>query len=146
MPERGDVVAERDYRVDEVDLFLFSAACWLPHRIHYDQAFAREEGLEATPIHGPLQATWLVQLADEWATQRGARVASSTIRHLSSAYPRQRLHAAAVVESVEDSSNVSSVVLRLTLTRPGGEAVTTGSATVVTGSRPERSHDRRGCR
>jgi hydroxyacyl-ACP dehydratase HTD2-like protein with hotdog domain len=129
--EPGAVIAERDYVVDEVDLFLFSAVCWLPHRIHYDQDFARAEGLETAPVHGPLQATWLIQLAAEWAAQHGARVSSSAIRHVSSAYPRQRLRASVTIESVEGQDDDRTVVLELRLALPDGSPVTTGCATVV---------------
>jgi hydroxyacyl-ACP dehydratase HTD2-like protein with hotdog domain len=130
--ERGETIAERDYMVDEIDLFLFSAACWLPHRIHYDQAFARTEGHEAVPVHGPLQATWLIQLATEWATERGLRIKSSTVRHLNSAYPRQQLCASVTVESVSGPPDDPTIVLELQIARPDGSPVTIGSATAVT--------------
>jgi hydroxyacyl-ACP dehydratase HTD2-like protein with hotdog domain len=48
---------------DAMDLFLFSAAIWLPHRIHYDQPYTtEEEGHPALLVHGPLQAVYLSQL------------------------------------------------------------------------------------
>jgi len=73
----GDVVGERELTVDEIDLFLFSAACWLPHRIHYDRRYAQSEGLNDIAIHGPLQASWLSQLAAAWV-----RAHSGTLHHV----------------------------------------------------------------
>ena len=51
-------------RLDEVDLFLFSAALWLPHRIHYDRDYVTKvEGYPGLIFHGPLQAALIVELA-----------------------------------------------------------------------------------
>lgn len=47
---------------DAVDLFMFSSAAWLLHRIHYDLAFATEsDGYPGLVVHGPLQGAYLVQ-------------------------------------------------------------------------------------
>ena len=47
---------------DEVDLFSFSAAAWLLHRIHYDLPFTTEhDGHPGLLIHGPLQGTYMMQ-------------------------------------------------------------------------------------
>ena len=37
-------------------LFLYSAASFNPHRIHYDRSYAEYEGHEDIVVHGPLQA------------------------------------------------------------------------------------------
>lgn len=47
-------------------LFRYSALTFNGHRIHYDRRFcAEEEGYPGLVVHGPLQATMLVQLATE---------------------------------------------------------------------------------
>jgi hydroxyacyl-ACP dehydratase HTD2-like protein with hotdog domain len=125
----GTIVASRDHRVDEIDLFLFSAACSLPHRIHYDQEFARSEGLANVPVHGPLQVTWLTQLASEWAVQHGAVLQSSSVRHLKPAYPRELLRASLTVADSELEDN--GIVLELRLAKEDGTVTTTGTATIV---------------
>jgi acyl dehydratase len=133
----GDVIAEQELMVDEIDLFLFSAACWLPHRIHYDQEFARAEGLDAVPVHGPLQASWLIQLVAQWAQSQGARLSRSTVRHVNPAYPRERLHLSAVVDSVDVNEDCSDIiVLNLRITKPDGSLTTVGTATVEAGNDP----------
>ncbi|MET0543484.1 MAG: acyl-CoA dehydrogenase, partial [Variovorax sp.] len=51
---------------DTTLLFRYSALTFNGHRIHYDQAYARDE--EAYPdlvVHGPLTATLLQQLATD---------------------------------------------------------------------------------
>lgn len=86
-PEPTASGVSRTFSVDAVDIFLFSAACWLAHRIHYDSAFAREEGLDEIPVPGPLQSAWLAQLAEEWARSRGRRVVTMQVRNVRPAYP-----------------------------------------------------------
>jgi 3-methylfumaryl-CoA hydratase len=130
----GQLIESREYTVDEVDLFLFSAACWLPHRIHFDQDFARSEGLRTVPLHGPLQAAWLVQLASDWASRYGARLVSSTVRHVSPAYPRDVLRASVTVESVTEQEGGTAIKVALQLARADGGLTTTGTATLVAGS------------
>jgi hydroxyacyl-ACP dehydratase HTD2-like protein with hotdog domain len=130
----GDVVRERTVTVDEVDLFLFSAACWLPHRIHYDKAFAVSEGLSDVPVHGPLQAAWLSQLADEWAREHGRVLRRFSVRHLASGYPNQALRCVVAHRSAADSAHpldsadLRVVPLTVWVEGPDGVVLTTGSA------------------
>ena len=54
----------QDIFPDSVLLFRYSALTMNGHRIHYDQPFTRdEEGYPGLVVHGPLQATLLVDLA-----------------------------------------------------------------------------------
>ncbi len=71
IPQRYDGVAEWSRRVepDTTLLFRYSALTFNGHRIHYDQAYARnEEGYPDLVVHGPLIAT-LLQL---FALEHGA--------------------------------------------------------------------------
>lgn len=43
-------------------LFRYSAVTFNAHRIHYDQDYARKEGYPGILVHGPLTATYLVDL------------------------------------------------------------------------------------
>ncbi|GGH53501.1 protein dehydratase [Frigidibacter albus] len=53
--------------VDPVLLFRYSALTFNGHRIHYDTPYAREvEHYPGLVIHGPLQATLLLNLAATW--------------------------------------------------------------------------------
>ena len=55
-----------------VQLFMFSAITWNPHRIHYDADFARDtEGLPGTIVHGPLLGCFLSQLVTDWLRSDG---------------------------------------------------------------------------
>ncbi|HQU12028.1 MAG TPA: protein dehydratase, partial [Acidiphilium sp.] len=52
-------------------LFRYSAVTFNGHRIHYDRSYVT--GVEFYPgliVHGPLQATWLLQFAEEIGGRR----------------------------------------------------------------------------
>ncbi len=56
----------REMRADPVLLFRYSAVTFNGHRIHYDRGYATgEEGYPGLVVHGPLQATLLLQFAAE---------------------------------------------------------------------------------
>ena len=55
-----------EVKVDRVTLFRFSAATFNAHRIHYDDAYARDgEGYPGLVVHGPLTALLLAGSAAE---------------------------------------------------------------------------------
>lgn len=67
--------------IDEVDLFMFSAALWLPHRIHYDRDFAHSDGHANLLVHGPLQIALLTELVADSAAREGRMVSHIAFRH-----------------------------------------------------------------
>lgn len=101
----GTELAELTRTPDAVDLFQFSAAIWLTHRIHYDAAYTTEvEGHPAMPVHGPLQAVYLTQLVTRDLEGRlGARVrvVGFRYRHVAPAYVGQTLVCRGRVTSAE---------------------------------------------
>ena len=71
-----------------VQLFLYSAATWNPHRIHYDVDYARFEGHPDVIVHGPLQGAWLSQYVTDWAGPEG-RILGLSWQNRASALPEQ---------------------------------------------------------
>ena len=71
-------------------LFLFSAATNNPHRIHYDRAYAQNEGHADVLVHGPLQGAWLHQFVSQWAGPRG-RVLALSCQNRGRAFPERDL-------------------------------------------------------
>jgi acyl dehydratase len=69
----------------EIDLFLFSAALWLPHRIHYDRDFAREDGHPDLVVHGPLQIARLLECTAAWTGPGRECVTRAAFRHVAPA-------------------------------------------------------------
>lgn len=114
---------------DAVDLFMFSSAAWLLHRIHYDRPFTREhEGHPDLLIHGPLQGAYLVGSAERWLGLR-ARLKDVTYRHRAPAYLGDTLECGGVVERVDGDA----VTVDLWIRTADGTVTTTGTATFVMG-------------
>lgn len=80
-PAAGQSLPEKPLAPTTVQLFLYSAVTWNPHRIHYDTDFAKDvEGYDGVLVQGPLLGGWILQAAQEWFRGLG-RVA--TMRHRS---------------------------------------------------------------
>jgi 3-methylfumaryl-CoA hydratase len=59
-----ELARHRDAKVNPVLLFRYSALTFNGHRIHYDRGYAvSEEGYPGLIVHGPLQATLLLEYA-----------------------------------------------------------------------------------
>lgn len=63
----GVEITPQRFTPDRVQLFRFSAATWNPHRIHYDQAHARDEGYPDVLIQSHLHAGLLLKTLMDWA-------------------------------------------------------------------------------
>jgi hydroxyacyl-ACP dehydratase HTD2-like protein with hotdog domain len=102
----GDVVGEVTRTPDPVDLFQFSAALWLTHRIHYDQQYTTEvENHPAMPVHGPLQAVYMAQAVTRHVAGRRPGCRSQIVcfqyRHNAPAYVGAALTCGGTVTAVD---------------------------------------------
>lgn len=70
----GDELPPGVRQASRAQLFLYSAATWNPHRIHYDADYARFEGHPDVIVHGPLQGAWLTQYLTDWIGPQGRLV------------------------------------------------------------------------
>lgn len=128
----GDQVPPLVHQPDEVDLFSFSAASWLLHRIHYDQEFTTEhDGHPALVIHGPLQGTWLIQSVQRWLGIE-ARPVSISYRHSAPAYAGETLTTGGTVTALDAEAGTFTVDLHLAKPDPeGGDPIVTTSGTAI---------------
>ena len=78
LPATNEEINSRKLALSSVDLFRFSAAVGLSHRIHYDQRYAQHEGHRDILVHGPLLGAHLGELVSAWARQRGGILAART--------------------------------------------------------------------
>ena len=63
----GDGLPEQRHKPDNVQLFLYNAALWNAHRIHFDLPYAKDaEGYPGLVIAGPLMGDWLGQCVEHW--------------------------------------------------------------------------------
>ena len=75
--EVDDVLPPLKHTATALQLFRYSAATWNPHRIHFDESYAREEGHEGVALHSHLRAALAVRcvtegLGPEWQVTRFA--------------------------------------------------------------------------
>ncbi len=125
-PYVGEALAAKHFQAGTVQLFLYNAAIWNPHRIHFDLPYAQqEEGHPQLLVDGPLQGDWLTQVVEDWAGDEGdiTRFSYSNRR---SAYVGEVLTSGASVSAVTDDS----VTLSLQLSNERGEVTTTATAVV----------------
>lgn len=128
--QAGATVATMDVSPTEVDLFMFSAATWLTHRIHFDREYARTEGFADLVVHGPLQGAYLSQMLSGLARDNGGAVVSLSYRHRRPAYCGQLLRCSAVVEAVTPADDAHQLELALRIAVDDA-VVTTGQAVLL---------------
>ena len=101
----GDELPKMKKQASEAELFLYSAASFNPHRIHYDRAYANFEGHDDLVVHGPLQGSWLTQFVTDWAGPR-ARLLSIEWQNRASAFVGDELIFAGTATAI-DQANTS---------------------------------------
>ena len=124
----GDTLSEREFNPDNVQLFLYNAALWNAHRIHFDYPYATEvEGYPGLVIAGPQMGDWLTQCVIEWLGDDG-KLASIEYSNRKAAYIGELLRSGGKVLSVEPETG--AVELELYVKNEAGEVITPGVATV----------------
>jgi hypothetical protein len=108
-------------RPDMIAVFMFSAAIWAMHRIHWDTPYAQFEGLPLPVIPGWMLASYLAQLA-EMRAPAGGRLRRIAVRYKGMAHPGDTLACAAV------AAGGGGTDLTLTMTNQSGVEVASGQA------------------
>lgn len=127
--EVGQSLPSREHTATNVSLFLYNAAVWNPHRIHYDERYTT--AVERHPgivIDGPLQGDWLSQVALNWLGERG-RLLSFSYANRQAAYLGETLTSGGRVTAVDAA--MRRVELELFIKNESGAIITPGSAAVV---------------
>lgn len=99
----GDELPTATKSASRAQLFLYSAATWNPHRIHYDRDYAATEGHPDVLVHGPLQGAWLTQYLTDWAGPLGRLVAVAW-QNRASAFPDHTLELGGRVTALDTAS------------------------------------------
>lgn len=124
----GDELPQRHLVCDNVQLFLYNAALWNPHRIHFDEPYARqEEGYPGLVVAGPLMGDWLTQCVLEWLGG-GGELLSFEFSNRRAAFAGDPLISGGKVESVDIETG--EVALDLYVLNAEGEVITPGHAVV----------------
>jgi hydroxyacyl-ACP dehydratase HTD2-like protein with hotdog domain len=132
----GKEVAAAELRVNELDLFMFCAATWLTHRIHFDRDYARSEGYSDLVIPGPLQCARLGQLVADFAAAHGGRLDYLEVRHRSPAICGTPIRMAASIADAEIGPDSVSAKLNVSVTGPDGLVYTSGRSEVTLARSP----------
>ena len=125
-PQLGDLLPERQHLATNVSLFLYNAAVWNAHRIHYDEAYTTAvEHHPGIVIDGPLQGDWLSQVVLDWLGESGTL--------LEFAYSNRR--AAYLGETLTAGGRVTAVAgadveVELWIRNEAGETIAPGRARV----------------
>ena len=61
----GDVLPPLKHTATAFQLFRYSAVSWNPHRIHFDEPYAREEGHAGLALHSHLRAALALRCLTE---------------------------------------------------------------------------------
>lgn len=110
----------------EIELFMYCAATWNTHRIHYDRDYARAEGYRDLVVPGPLQSARLAQLLSDFAAEHDGRLRTMSVRHRTALFCNEPVHLRADLLAVSGSALEVSVVA----SDPGGATATSGTATL----------------
>lgn len=125
----GHRLEEVVHEPDEVDLFMFSASLWLPHRIHYDRDYARLEGHRDLVVHGPLQGAYLTQMVANWAEPLGGSISTVRYRHSAPSYVGDRLRCSAEIAAVKSRAGRHLVTLNVSIEK-SDQALPTTAGTI----------------
>ncbi len=112
---------------NEVALFVFSAATWNPHRIHYDRDHARSEGHKDLVVHGSLQANWLIEAMESWFP--GATLTRFSFRNVATAFVNESFVVGGHVLATESGARPDEVTLDVSVEGPDG-VTTVGRGTL----------------
>lgn len=122
----GDSLPEKQYVATNVSLFLYNAAVWNAHRIHYDEKYTTgEEHHPGIVIDGPLQGDWLSQCAINWLGDEG-ELLSFNYSNRRAAYLGETLTTGGHVTEIDLAS--STVNVELFVKNEKGEVITPGGA------------------
>lgn len=125
----GSKLPTRQHTATNVSLFMYNAAVWNHHRIHYDETYTTTvEHHPGIVIDGPLQGDWLSQVAINWMGDTGSLV-KFDYTNRRAAYLGETLTSGGQVTQVNQETG--EVELELTITNENGDVITPGHATVV---------------
>jgi hydroxyacyl-ACP dehydratase HTD2-like protein with hotdog domain len=129
----GDELPPLKHTATPLQLFRYSAVTWNPHRIHFDEPYAREEGHAGIALHSHLRAALALRCVTE-GLGTGWHVAKVAYRLRKPVYAPADLAYTARVTAADDES----MTLELIEQNPSGEVGFEGTVRVskTTGGRP----------
>jgi hydroxyacyl-ACP dehydratase HTD2-like protein with hotdog domain len=115
--EVSDTLEPLKHTASALQLFRYSAVTWNPHRIHFDEPYAREEGHRGLALHSHLRAALALRCVTEGLGAQW-RVTKFAYRLRRPVYAPAELAYTARVTATDDDT----MTLELTEQHPSGEA------------------------
>ena len=126
---KGMALPQLVKRPTTMSVFMYGAANWIYHRVHYDQDYARSVGLRNVVVHGTQQASYLVQMITDWLGENGI-LKKLSFRHHLPAYPGDVLTCSGIIRDKRTEDGYRCLVLDLAIINQDNEKTTSGTATV----------------
>jgi hydroxyacyl-ACP dehydratase HTD2-like protein with hotdog domain len=124
----GELLPEFRHETDTVGQFLYNAALWNAHRIHFDYPYATEvEGYAGLVVAGPLMGDWLAQCVEEWLGEDG-RMVQFEYSNRRAAFVGDVLLCTGKVSEIDKKSRTATITLELL--NESGDVLTPGRAVV----------------
>jgi 3-methylfumaryl-CoA hydratase len=124
----GDTLPNRDFTPTNVSLFMYNAAVWNPHRIHYDERYTTQvEKHPGIVIDGPLQGDWLSQCVLNWVGDDG-RMIDFDYSNRRASYLGETLTTGGIVTEI--NLDTQRVIVEIFVKNEAGEVTSPGHATV----------------
>lgn len=124
----GEQLPEARHETDTVGQFLYNAALWNAHRIHFDYPYATDvEEYPGLVVAGPLMGDWLSQCVLEWLGDDG-RLVKFEYANRRAAFVGDTLVSRGEVAAIDVESR--TVTLALEIINESGEQLTPGIAVV----------------
>jgi acyl dehydratase len=122
-PVVGEVLEPIRRVLRGVDLVVYAGATWDWHRLHHDQAYARDRGLPAPIVDGQMLGALLAeQVQDHLGT--GARVNRMRFRFETMVHADEAVEVTGEVTDVEEQDDGRvAVTVTQQVTCPGGTAI-----------------------
>jgi len=110
-----------------VQLFMFSAATWNRHRIHYDKDAALADGLPDVVVQRALLGDFLARMLTDWLAESG-EIARLSWRVSGSAVPGVALHCTGEIVGFETVGDSRLVRCELHVRNEAGDGIAAGDA------------------
>ena len=123
-----DLLPERVFKPDNVQLFLYNAVLFNAHRIHFDFPYTTEvEHYPGLVLAGPLLGDWLTQTINEWIGEEG-QLKSFEYSNRKAAFVGETLYSGGSVMSCNEETG--EVKLEVYIKNESNEIITPGLAVV----------------
>lgn len=124
----GDQIPPLTVQPTPLQLFRYSAVTWNGHKIHYDAAYAAEEGHPGILVHSHLHAAFLARACTRWAGPLSVQKLS--YRVVRPATPADRLTVTGTVTARKEEADGVRLVVELVESNAEGRSCATGTATL----------------